>query len=260
MPQSDIEHTPPRVEEIWPVYVPSKGRPNGSTMSVLAADGVSFTTVVEPQDYQKYGLPEGPGMVSVTSLPFDNQGIAFVRNWICEEARMRGHRWFWMLDDDIKGFYIVENARLKKASAHQVLFEAQQIFTRLGQVALGALEYGQFAWSAKKDYAIGYCDVAVAINTARTMGCAYKPDTKEDRDFALQVLTKGYLAVRASRCAFQAPKIGSNEGGLHTEYQLNRDAAWAKRMVADWPGLCSLVTKPDGRLDAKIKWSVFRPK
>ncbi len=268
MPQKNEEHTPLRTatNDLWPILVPSKGRPTCPTSKILSAAGVPHAVVVEPQDNYTYA-----GQLSTHAelwqLPENNQGIAYVRNWIKDRMTNLGARWYWMLDDDITQTYLAEeiegltSRRLVKRDPALVLARAQGVFLSVGQVAQGALEYGQFSWSAKKDHAIGYCDVAVAINTVRSQGARYRAEMnlKEDRDFTLQLLTAGYLTVRASHCAFQAPKNGSNQGGLYDQYRAGLEEQASRRMEAAWPGICKFQPKKDGRPDVKINWRAFKP-
>lgn len=258
MPPLSQEHTVRRSGLLHPIFIPSKGRPESSTAALLDEAEIPYNVLVEPQDRDAYyarSLSHGV----LIQLPENDRGVTFVRNFTKDLAKTKDSAWFWILDDDIKNFYLVEKGRLVKSDPRTVLFAAQALFRRVGNVGIGALEYGQFAWSAKKDHAIGYCDVAVCLNAERTRNLRYRDNTKEDRDFALQVLKSGSLAVRATHCAFQAPKIGSNKGGLHEDYADGRDAEWAAQMAKDWPGLVTVVRKPDGRKDAKIKWAAFRP-
>jgi len=227
-------------------------------MKILSEAKVPFTAVVEPQDH--YAYQTGSACRQIHELPANNKGIAFVRNEILTIARDRNYKWFWMLDDDITAFLLCEEGRNIRYPAERVLLEAQKVFSRLGRVGQGALEYQQFSWSARKDHTIGYCDVAVCINVERTRGLQYRREMelKEDRDFTLQTLSAGWLTVRASKCAFAAPKNGSNQGGLYDVYRAGLEAEASKRMEVAWPGICKAVTKPDGRQDVKINWRAFK--
>ncbi len=251
-------------EKLWPIFVPSKGRPQSSTLKLLREHGIEHNVVVEPQELENYKLNElGPPISFYLALPENDRGIAYVRNMIKRTAGGAGMKWYWMLDDDITRFYLAIGGKNSASNPLTVLLEAQRIFSSLPLVGQGALEYQQFSWSAKKDFAIGYCDVAVAINADRTLGIEYRQemDLKEDRDFTLQILANGMLTVRASKCGFSAPKNGSNKGGLYEEYQKDgREEQASRRMEAAWPGICKYQPKKDGRPDVKINWSVFRPK
>lgn len=252
------------------VYVPSKGRPNAlKTIEALywgdqtSNQRVTAILVVEPKEEDAYrtalaeltsARPDIRPQVGVLVLPESDQGIAYVRNFILESAALAKMNRFWMLDDDIGAF----TRSGKKANGCDVLVEADALFMGLPQLGQGALEYGQFSWSAKGPLKFdGYCDVAVWIHVERTRGLSYRPylTMKEDRDFTLQVLARGWQTARASRLGFNAPKNGSNAGGLKDLYQLNgRERLATDRMIETWPGICSLNIKPDGRPDTKIDW------
>lgn len=244
---------------IWPVYIPSKGRAETiTTARVLREGGVQAVIVAEPQEQAAYRLNNPLNNLLV--LPQNNGGIVTVRNHILEHAKAAGHAWFWMMDDDIKGFYLVEQGKTHKRVAHAVLAFAQGIIEEQGEeAAQAALEYQQYAWAAKTPYKTNsYCDVCVAVAPGRVGHVRYRRELalKEDRDFTLQLLNSGKRVVRVTHAAFTCPKNGSNKGGLHAEYaQAGREAAASLRMQAAWPGVCEAVTKPDGRQDVKIHWA-----
>lgn len=246
----------------WPIYIPSKGRAlTMSTPELLKESGVPFKIVVEPQDYDAYknANPETSFMV----LAKDNQGIGFVRQSILDWARNSKDDWFWMMDDDITGFFKAVNGRNVKTSIDSILSICELNLERTWFVGQAALEYQQYSWSAKKDYTWNsYCDVCVAINTTITKGIDYRShmDLKEDRDFTLQILANaGLKTVRFSKFSFSAPKNGSNKGGLYQAYQqTDRELEAVNRMVKAWPGICSLNIKKDGRTDVKINWKLFK--
>lgn len=241
----------------WPIFIPSKGRPGCAT----AAHFPEALVVIEPQDYDAYRHAMPAAKLHV--LPEDNQGIAYVRQHILNFERARNNAWYWMFDDDIAGFSRTNALkRLEKASAAEVLAEAEALITAQPGVGQAALEYAQYAWSNTKPVKlVGYCDVAVAINTHLTRTCRYRPEMalKEDRDFTLQVLANGAKTMRTAMLSFKAPKNGSNKGGLHEEYaKAGREEAAVDRMVAAWPQCVTKQVKPDGRIDCKINWRFFK--
>lgn len=237
------------------VYVPSKGRPSGSTAKLLAESGINFLVVVEPQEYDAYKAVVGKRLLT---LPASNQGIAYVRNWILQH---HDSGWYWMLDDDITAFFKTTNGKNTKVSAREALEGAGGFFIEDASIGQAALEYQQFAWSATRAVKHnGYCDVAVCINKDRVKMLRYRPEVnlKEDRDFTLQVLSSGMRTARVCRYSFAAPKNGSNAGGLSGEYsQTGKELAASRLMCRLWPGICTPITKRDGRQDVKINWRHF---
>lgn len=250
----------------FPILIPSKGRPSCPTAKLLEEGGRSeFRIIVEPQDAEAYAKAWGERLII---LPKSNQGIAYVRQFALELEcdKIESDGWYWMLDDDIQGFYEVGGGRVEKTDADTCLTEAEGIILRhnaTGDLAIAALEYQQFAWGAKRSVIEnGYCDVAVAIN--KELGWMFEYDQrlrmKEDRDFALSVIAAGFRTLRTTRYAFGAPKNGSNAGGLAEEYaEAGKELADVQLMVSKWgKEVCEHIVKPDGRHDCRIDWSALK--
>lgn len=247
--------------EAFPIYVPSKGRAGmATTVDLLEAAGLAFTIVVEPQEAEIYrAMYEG---ASVLELPLNDQGIAYVRQYVLENARANGFDWFWMLDDDIKMFHQIYQGRAAKTDAKTALVGSQGIFLQTPGVGIAALDYQQFAWNAKQPGVLnGYAEVCVCINVYQTRNIGYRKEAtlKEDRDFVLQCLSQGIRSARVTMFAFTVPKNASNKGGLQKVYQEEgREARASKAMCELWKGICEPQLKADGRPDVKIHWELFK--
>lgn len=241
-----------------PIFIPSKGRAGSAKcIAKLLEEGVPFFIVVEPAEAEAYRLAYAKAQFLI--LEKNNAGIAHVRNFILAYVREKGFRWFWQLDDDINMMGYVKEKKVFKTPFLFVLREALAVLNEIPGLAIGALEYQQFAWSATKNFAMNsYCDTAVVINVERTKLLQYRPDVKEDRDFVLQALSLGLSSARSTRFCFRAPKNGSNAGGLHDEYKAGLERSWSDNMIRLWPGICSLNVKKDGRPDVKVNWKLLQ--
>ena len=243
--------------DLWPVYVASRGRPETARLP----EGVAVRLVVEPQEAAAYQAAWSGAEVLV--LPERDQGLAYVRQWILEQARSREGGWFWMLDDDIERYYRVEGKRCVPCPAAEALWKAQRRFEPAGGLAQIGLEYQQFAWSAKRAEVVdSYCDVCVAIHAERAGWAWFRPETdlKVDRDFTLLLLAQGWHTARTTRLAFSAPSNGSNAGGLADAYaETGRETESVRALCRLWPGVVTPQRKANGRLDAKIDWARLRP-
>lgn len=250
------------------VYVASKGRSDDcKTVARLLAEECPVTLVVEPHEAPYYWRTLCPdeaytqvhSLLSLVILPHSNKGITYVRNFILGRAREAGHKHFWMLDDDIQQTYLTIKGKCIKHPLSDTLHKAEQILANVPNLALGALEYKQYSWSAKKPLAVdSYCDVAVLVNVENTRGFSYRDGCKEDRDFALQAITRGFRTARSTWTCFQAPKNGTNKGGLSEDYAKGLETHWSTKMVKLWPGICQHFTKSDGRPDVKVNWKLAR--
>jgi hypothetical protein len=241
---------------VFPILIASKARPQGKTMHGLAQEGLPFTVYVEPQDVAAY---RQAGWPRLRVLDANDQGLPYARRHILADA---APDWFWMLDDDISACFQTIRKRCVPCTFHTALLGAQRYFATASHVAQAALEYRQFAWSARQPYAMdSYCDVCVAIHGGRTRALTFRDacDLKLDRDFTLQVLAAGYSTCRVTAYSFSAPKNGSNAGGLAPLYaEDGREAAASRLMARLWPGICTVKRKADGRPDVAIDWGYFQ--
>jgi hypothetical protein len=212
----------------WPIYIPSKGRPEGQSFTLLR--GLPFTVVVEPQDapvYRRAGVP------NIVVLDKDNEGLCYSRNFILDHAKFSGHKWFWMIDDDITSMGLVVNRRVQKTEAPTVIDAAQQVIAQ-PNCAIGAMQYQQFAWSATKPVkAHARCESVVAIHAERIGDLRYRFRLKHDKDMVGLVHDRCMISIRSEWTAF-ANKFSDNPGGLHSDYEARIDENAAREVFAAW--------------------------
>lgn len=239
-----------------PVLIPTKGRYNKCKTIELFKNNSNVFLVVEPKEINKYKL--NYQYCNFITLPENDQGIAYVRNFCLQYAYKMGWEWFWMLDDDISAFYKRENKKMIKSNCIELENAEKIIDNNTAQISL---EYNQFSWCANNDIIKNsYNDVCVCINVNKIIdkNITYRKyvSLKEDRDFTMQIIKSGYDVKRSTLSAFAAPKNGSNDGGLKNIYDTNGVELMAsQRMVELWgDDICRLNIKKDGRPDVKIFW------
>jgi len=244
------------------IYIPSKNRVDNSTLLKFAeTTEQDITVVVEPQDYEKYKI-KYPNF-NYLVLPINNGGITYVRNFIKKYTENNSIDNYWQLDDDLTGLFYREGTKLVR-TGFEALKKAQEQFKN-NNIALGALEYRQFAWSATKEFIINsFCDSCVYVDNIKLKGLTYRQyvEGKEDRDFAMQVIKLGQKTARTTLFAFSAPANGSNAGGLkEIFYDLGKELICVNRMVELWgENICVPIIKENGRNDIKIIWDKINSK
>ena len=223
-------------------------------MALLKDAMVPYTVVVEPQDRPAYADKHR----NVLELPADEQGLYFARQFILDHARAHGQEWYWMLDDDIVGFFEVVNGRCARSSALGVLTAASLLFVDAPLIGQAGLEYRQYAWASQDEYKLdSYCDVCVAIRSSVLADYDQRFKLKGDRDFTLQVLSEGFHVMKITRFGFDSVANGSNVGGLKDLYLQGVEPTMSSLLVAKWPLQAQHYTKKDGRQDVKIDWKWF---
>lgn len=92
----------------YPIYIISKGRHKSrKTSKALEAMGAKYRIVIEPQEYDDYASVINEEKILV--LPFSNlgQGGIPARNWVWEHSIQEGHLRHWIMDDNIRCFFVL---------------------------------------------------------------------------------------------------------------------------------------------------------
>lgn len=239
------------------IFIPTKNRLENSKLLQFANEKKeNINVVLEPQDYEKYKL-KYPNFNYIV-LPINNGGITYVRNYIKKYTEDNFIDNYWQLDDDITGLFYRENGKLIRSDFTVLKMASKQFLEN--NVSLGSLEYGQFAWSQTKDMVYNsFCDSCVFVDNKKINGLRYNEylEGKEDRDFAMKVIKLGKITARTTLYAFNAPKNGSNAGGLkEIFYDIGKEQICVQRMVEVWgENICKPIIKNDGRNDVKIMWN-----
>jgi hypothetical protein len=229
--------------------IPSKGRPSTTTHKLFDSAGIQCFHFVEPQDFDAYS-----GKPNVINIGQNNSGVSFVRNYIFKWAKQNKFNWIIICDDDVTsfGYYDTKNYSCDASIWKEIMEKAKNLpFEIVG------INYRQHAWHEKNNYSINkkFAEVCAAFNVSR-IKWEYKPDTKEDRDFALQTIKNGNGILRFNKYFFNCPDVGTNSGGLYELYKQKRDSIWAAKLVQEWAPFAKIVHK-NGRIDAKIEIAEF---
>lgn len=239
------------------IFITSKGRYDKCKTADLFIGNKDAHLVVEPQELQQY-LEKYPNF-NYLVLDQNDQGLVYARNYIKLYAQQNKLSNYWLLDDDISSFYRREGTKLIKEEATTVLKNSMQMLQE-NNIALGGLEYRQFAWSANKDIIFDtFCDCAVFLDLDKMQGIYYNPELKLkiDRDMCIKTIHNNQRTARITKYAFSTPPNGSNKGGLkeiaYDKQDLEKDMCL--KMVEIWgSNICKHIVKKDGRHDIKIYW------
>lgn len=234
-----------------PVFIPSRGRSDTATIPrVFDAEGIPYTLVVEPHEYDAYA--QRFPAADVLRLPESDRGVWYVRQFILEYCRENNIDWYWQFDDNIKRFV----GAGKPCTATEALAYAEQLVKEYANLAMVSFDYQQYAFRQRVEYSVNR-RAACAVLTWSGPGGDYIPiDPKEDVDFQLQRLAAGMSTILIHRYAMEKPPMGcGGKGGCHDMYASGKHVESAKRMLEKWPHT-SPVEKPRG-LDVRVDWAAF---
>lgn len=240
-----------------PIYVPTRGRVHTARgPGVLLHSGLTPTLVVEPAQAAAYAAawPSCRQLV----LPLDDQGIAYARRAIKDDAHQRGVPYYWQLDDNVDGFRWRHERQLLPATAAMVLGYIEHLVSRYQQIALAGPDYQQFAVFPTAEFTPN-SRVYACVLSSTTVPVLYRDQVsgKEDVDYCLQALSAGWNTLLVHTVAMCKPRMGSTTvGGLAEWYRAGRHEQVAQTLCELWPFHVELTKKPMG-LDARVAWGHF---
>ena len=240
------------------IFITTKSRYENCKTVDLIGNYKNLYIVVEPQEFEQYKNKYQD--FNIIQLPENNKGLSYARNYIKNQTEQNNIENYWLLDDDISYFYEREGTKLNRIDFVTCLNNSRQFFKQ-NNIAVGALEYRQYAWSSNKRLIENsFCDSAVFIDNNLTKGLRYNEDLKLkiDRDFCIKTIKAGNKTGRDTFYAFSVPPNGSNKGGLkEMAYDVEGlERNMCLKMVEIWGAdICQHIIKEDGRNDLKIHWN-----
>lgn len=191
----------------YPIYIISKGRHKSRlTSKALEKIKVPYHIVVEPQEEELYKSVIDPKKVLV--LPSRNlgQGSIPARNWVWEDSIKRGAKRHWILDDNIREFFRLNN-NLKVPVSDGTIFKAAEDFTdRYLNVPFSGFNYEMFApRKAKiKPFTLN-TRIYSCILIQNNINFRWRGRYNEDTDLSIRILKAGFCTILFN--AFLAKKI-----------------------------------------------------
>lgn len=238
------------------VNIPSKGR---AGKSKFLASHEDFYVYVEPQEFNQYFF-EYP-QHTIIEIPKNNMGARYVRQFIIDHMRNIDMCRYWMIDDDITGFFMREGTRLIKTPMHIIIHLAENQFAE-ANTNLGSLEYRQHSWCAKQDLVLGLCAVCVYFDCIDNINYRDVGYTGNDRDFSMQCVRAGLNVHRSTIYAFDCPGSGVNSGGMqegHLDKKLNEESA--DKLISLWgEHICKKYLNSRGLYGVKVNWKAINSK
>jgi hypothetical protein len=250
----------------YPIYVISKGRSETRlTSNALERLGLHYRLVIEPQEEAAYAAhPYKYGQLLVT--PFSNlgQGSIPVRNLVWEHAIASGARRHWILDDNMDGFYRLNN-NLKYRVIHENPFASIEDWVdRYENVPMAGMQYQFFAPRREKHKPIHLnTRIYSCILLTNQLGDQYRWRGRynEDTDLSIRFLKDGYVTALFYHYLCQKMPTMTMSGGNTEELYAQTEEMDGRRLMAE-----SLVEQhPDvarisekwGRVQHHVDYSPF---
>lgn len=245
----------------FPLYIPSKGRSEYMMTSRALTDmGVAHYVIVEPQEVEKYQKAAQGLSCTVLSLDMtykekyetcDDLGLTKstgpgpARNFAWDHSISQGHKWHWVMDDNIKCFRRMHrNERIKILSG--AFWRAMEDFVlRYKNVGMAGPNYTMFAFGASKLPPFIINTRIYSCNLIRNdLPFRWRGRYNEDTILSLDMLKAGWCTIQFN--AFLQEKIRTQtiSGGNTQEFYAKEGTLEKSKMqVRVHPDCSKLVWK-----------------
>lgn len=219
----------------FPLYIVSKSRWQDNrrlTSKSLEEMNVPYHIVVEESQYADYCSVIDKSKVLVLDPAYQrdydtfddlgdtkSKGPGAARNFVWDHALSEGHKWHWVMDDNIRGFYRL-NRNLKVPFGDGTGFRCMEDFClRYRNVSMAGPNYTMFCPRKQKCYPIVVNTRIYSCNLIRgDTPYRWRGRYNEDTDLSLRMLKDGWCTVQFN--AFLQNKIGTQlvRGGNSQEF------------------------------------------
>jgi hypothetical protein len=209
--------------------------------------GVPFSVVIEEQEYNDYAAVIDKSKLLVLDKryqdeydTFDNlgntksKGPGAARNFAWDHSIANGHKWHWVMDDNIQCFARLNNNLKIECLAGSIFYAMEHFCLRYSNVAMAGPNYWMFAPRKTK--------VPPFVLNTRIYSCnLIRNDTpyrwrgryNEDTDLSLRMLKDGWCTVQFN--AFLQYKVRTQliKGGNTAEFYAKEGTLPKSRMIVD---------------------------
>ena len=248
------QYTKPR----FPIYIVSKGRwTRNPTSTMLKKMNVPFFIIVEKQEYNHYlNLVDKEKILILPQEYKDNYdcfwkdndprtGPGPARNYAWEHSIKNGHKWHWVLDDNIESFERFNNNKKIRVYDGSIFYVSEDFVLRYENIAIAGLQYANFMPHSDSR-------PSIKLNT-RIYSCLFirndipyrwRGRYNEDTDLSIRVLKDGWCTVQFNAFLQGKRATQSVSGGCDKEFYENEGTLNKSKIIADMhPDIAKIVKR-----------------
>jgi hypothetical protein len=183
----------------FPVYIISKGRwERRQTVKTLERLGVPYRIVVEPAEYDKYAEVIDPSKIIMLPSNFSElgQGSIPVRNWVWEHSIAEGHKWHWILDDNIENVFRFNHNKKIPCVTPTPFYIVEDFVLRYENISQAGMNYDIFCPAHEARPAVRFnTRVYSCILLRNDLPYRWRGRYNEDTDLSLRMMKDGWVTV-----------------------------------------------------------------
>jgi len=258
-----------------PIFIPSKGRwDNGLSWHALNAMGVQrYRVIVEPQEYDLYKkvLPEEKLIMldmdfkkqydTCDNIPYQENprvGSGAARNYGWHIAKKEGAPWHWIIDDNIKRFFVY-NDNKKLNAKFDTLACVERFVNNYSNVTMAGMQYAMFVPRKHKMKPLIINTRIFSCNLIKTDSpFKWRGRYNEDVILSMDMLEKGYCTLLFQTYLCEKMSTQVMKGGNTDEIYKNGTEAKSRLLKNVYPDKVDLVVRygrPHHKVDFQKHYS-----
>jgi hypothetical protein len=235
--------------------------------------GVPYSIVVEEQEFETYAAVIDRAKIIVLDKAYQRNYDAFcklsegqsrgsgpARNFIWDHAIAAGHPWHWIMDDNIKGFYRLNN-NLKVPVSDGTIFRCMEDFVlRYTNIAMAGPKYFMFVSRKNKMPPFLLNTRLFSCNLIRNdVPFRWRGRYNEDADLSIRMLKAGWCTVQFNAFLQYKSQTQTMKGGNTDEIYKDGTFKKSRMLVEMHPDVAKLAWR-FGRCHHFVDYNQFKNK
>lgn len=219
----------------FPLYIVSKGRADTcKTTKALERMGVEYFIVIEEQECQAYAAKISPKRILILDKRYQDEydtcddlgtskskGPGAARNFAWDHSIAAGHKWHWVLDDNINAFWYLLKNQFYKVSTGSFFRIIEDFCLQYENLVIGGPIHRGFIPRRFKTAPFVLNTRVYSCNLIRNdIPYRWRGRYNEDTDLSLRALKDGYCTIQFYALSMQKHQTQKLKGG-------NTDAFYA---------------------------------
>ncbi len=260
-----------------PIYILSKNRAylikRKYTIRILQEMNRAFYVIVEDTDVEDYARALGSDK-NLLVLPqkykqeyelCDNRGLSVstgpgpARNFAWSHSIDQGHRWHWVMDDNINDFFRLNGDLSKRAKTAQIFSAMEDFCDQFENVAMAGPEYQWHVRDKKRPYMLN--TKIFSCNLIRNdIPFRWRGRYNEDTILSLDILKAGWCTVQFKAFLQNKECTQLLKGGNTDEFYSSEGTYLKSKMLVEQHGDCAKLVKKYGRPHHHVNYRRFKQK
>jgi len=242
-----------------PIYIISKGRwDRRPTSRVLEEMGVPYLMVVEQQEYENYAKHINPAKLLILPQKYIDDydtfwdkksdpryGAGVARNFCWQHSIDNGHKWHWVLDDNIESVERFNYNKKIKCNTATPFYVVEEFVSRYENIALAGIGYAIFCPASEARPPIRFnTRIYSCLLIRNDINYRWRGRYNEDTDLSLRVLKDGWVTVEFNAFLIGKRATQTVKGGNTAEFYKQEGTTNKSQMLVDMhPDVTKLVTR-----------------